>query len=88
MLLFKTSKTICKLSSFILCTGNISGLRNKKMIYNSDVPGRILPWFTMDIKRRYKCDVNEAISDRGEILTSLLRYEHLFKKRRDLVIAS
>ena len=40
------------------------------MIYNADVPGRILPWFTMDIKRRYKCDVNVPVSDIGEILTS------------------
>ena len=56
------------LSSLIWCsfsTGNRSVLSYKNMIYNCDVPGRILPWFTMDVKRGYKCDVNVAVSDRG-----------------------
>ena len=51
------------------------------MIYNGDVPGRILPRFTMDIKRRHKCDVNVAVfGHRGEIPTSLSRYmRHLIR---------
>ena len=48
------------------------------MIYNGDVPGRILPRFTMDIKRRHKCDVNVAVFG-GDPDLSLKIYEASYK---------
>ena len=48
------------------------------MIYNGDIPGRILPRFTMDIKRRHKCDVNVAVFG-GDPDLSLKIYEASYK---------